>query len=390
METKKWQLGYVFSLAVVYGVALTYMDFLTFPPERDELHFWLTSLNFSKSWLPPLETLRDYNELSTPLPFLVFGWLERFFGGGIAVGRYLNLACSLVILLAIGMPGDKYPGPRFKSAAGLLLHPYFLGTALLLYTDMIAALLGLGGLCFYARRRFSLSGLCFILAISSRQYMVAFPAAILLSEFLPSASSSRSKYGVAAMILSIVSLVGWFTFFGGFGPEAEIARQQVDTVSWVVLHPEFGLYFLVCIGIYYVIPESILFQEWGWLRQAPGKWTIGILLGLTLLFFLFPPLQNYVFTPTMGYFDKAVRTFAGDIPRMAIYWVLAAITCLRFFRLNFSAVLVGLHFLMLMKAYGAWDKYALPVLVVLWFLKAWGIENVQRISRGSDPSALGG
>ena len=60
-------------LIALFVAVAVYLDALRFELEKDETHFWPTSLQFAESWLPSVETLRDYPELSTPLPFWIFG-----------------------------------------------------------------------------------------------------------------------------------------------------------------------------------------------------------------------------------------------------------------------------------------------------------------------------
>ena len=89
---------------LLYLGVFVWLDFLGFDPQRDEVHFWPTSLGFSHSLLPTLDQLRNYDELNTPLPFMLFGWLEYFFGLGIFAGRLLNMFLSFSIVLVVGMP----------------------------------------------------------------------------------------------------------------------------------------------------------------------------------------------------------------------------------------------------------------------------------------------
>src|SRR6266496_4030805 len=80
---------------------------LTFPEIWDERHYWQTSLFFSHSLIPDLERLRNYGELSTPLPFIMFGALEYFFKWGIFSGRLLNLVLSFMMTCLICLPSRK-------------------------------------------------------------------------------------------------------------------------------------------------------------------------------------------------------------------------------------------------------------------------------------------
>ncbi len=116
MTQSKVFFGFV---AVVFIGVLIGFNFLRFPIRADELHFWPTSLWLFHDGIPSVERLRSYNELSTPLPFLIFGGLEQVFHGGIAAGRGVNLAASLAIVMLIGAAG-RFSTRSILSVAGLL------------------------------------------------------------------------------------------------------------------------------------------------------------------------------------------------------------------------------------------------------------------------------
>jgi len=105
---------------------------------------------------------------------------------------------------------------------------------------------------------------------------------------------------------------------------------------------------------------------------------LAIAVGLLVLFVLFPPFGNHVAysVETMGYLDKAARVALPEAARIVVFYCLALITCLRFgvgilpARPSLAAWLVIANTLVLMKGILAWDKYALPLLVTLWYLEA--------------------
>jgi hypothetical protein len=185
-------------------------------------------------------------------------------------------------------------------------------------------------------------------------------------------------------LAACLSLAGWYAFFGGFGPAAEIARQAIPTVRWMDAFPEHALYLLTCLGAYYVLPEAVLYRgSTAW--RLPGRPALLLLAGGLLgLFLLFPPLNNAVALPTKGFLDRFVRTFAPDWLRMAIFYGLALAALLRFTR-GFPLLLVVVNAGMMMKAHIAWDKYALPLLVVLWYLRSR--EEPAQAETGSPPPA---
>ena len=93
-KNKKFAYGIII---LVYLIYLLVFNFLMFPVKEDEPHFWQTAKSFSHSLIPNLGQMSDYNDLNTPLPFIIFGQLEFLTGNGVILGRYLNLVLSIII-----------------------------------------------------------------------------------------------------------------------------------------------------------------------------------------------------------------------------------------------------------------------------------------------------
>lgn len=160
-----------------------------FEPTRDEKHFWRTTKQFAKEFPPSIELLRGYNELNTPLPFVVFGAVEHYLGGGIGTGRLINLVVSFAIVLLIIIDASRRAPPSTRrcihialACLGLLAFPYFLGTSVMLYTDILPVAFVLAGLVLHMRGRPWRAMVMFELAISGRQYAAAFPLALVAFE----------------------------------------------------------------------------------------------------------------------------------------------------------------------------------------------------------------
>ncbi len=353
--------GAVF-LAVVVG-----FNFLRFPIRADELHFWPTSLQLFQNGFPSVDQLRTYNELNTPLPFLIFGGLEYIFHGGIVVGRAINLVSSLAIVLFIGA-ASEFSLRSILCAAGLLVFPYCLLVGAHLYTDTLATLLTVAGIALYPRRWHWTAGFCFIMGIACRQYIVAFPLA-LVAHTLVSQLRSRRVLIEAELLSSAIaalSLAGWYLFFGAAAPQPALQAQHIGVGRF---YPEHGLYFLTCIGVYFVLPECLLFRSAEPLLR-PGPWSFVIALAISGLFWLSPPIANVVIVPTMGYFDIAVRSVLSTPARLILFWLLAVLACLRLRPLSLGGLMLYANALILGGAHVAWDKYALPMLAALWLLKS--------------------
>jgi len=369
------------SVVALYTILFLVFNGLRFAPEKDETHFWPTTQLFSERFPHDLELLRSYNELNTPLPFIIFGGLERWFGLGIRAGRFLNLLTSISVILAIIATGG-HRARAALAATGLMIFPYFLGTSIFLYTDMMAAALALLGLWLHTRARFLASALAFMMAIASRQYMVAFPLAVAAHEFF-SRSCARTdqprklRWPAFAWILPTIaaaSLLAWIGVFGGPAPHRAIETQRLATADAVSVFPQHSLYFLSSIGVYFVLVETMLFWRWQELAKAIRSrraWIAAVLL--IAAFVLFPPLKNLNYDiESMGYLDLALRAVMGDGPRVAVLCLLAVLVCARWRQINLAWWLLSLNAVVMMKAHIGWDKYALALLMSLWWLKARG------------------
>ena len=119
--------------------------------------------------------------------------------------------------------------------------------------------------------------MAFILAIGSRQYMLAFPVAVAVYEFtatlrsalrcdsLKSATGRICHTGMRWMMPGIAALtiLGWFWLINGMAPKSGIAMGGTPVVqreTWAVA-VDASLYFLACLGFYFVIPEWMLFSR---------------------------------------------------------------------------------------------------------------------------------
>lgn len=366
---------FLFGVTLVYLLVVTYLDFLLGPIWGDEGRFWESSLTFSDSLIPTLDDLKTYNSLNTPFPFMMFGLLEYLFDGGIFAGRVLNLFLSLCIVAIIGWPTKSRGGRAILCLIGLLACPYFLWVSGRLYTEMIACIWGLLGIMAYVRNRPLLSGLAFVLAIASRQYMLAFPAAIATYEFLRSAQASYQEKQIdwtrqlrwIAPSIAALSIFGWFALFQGLAPASATVDKapEVQKTLWAL---ELGrsVNFLSFIGLYIVIPELLLFRPQSPLASIKKHWKIWASIAVLLLLFCL------IFPPSVVGFGSLLKV-ANLLPnyplQFCLYYSLALLACIRFARPDLMFWLVAFHAAMMTKAI-PWDRYVLPLAMAFWYLKS--------------------
>ena len=368
-------------ITIIYTLLVIKFDFLQGIPVKDEPHFWETSVTLSENIIPSLGDLRDYKELNTPLPFIIFGALENPFNQGIFAGRLLNVILSLIMVFIIGWPSRRKGSRAILCIVGLFASPYFLLSSASLVTDIIACFWLLLGFVAYVRDRHLLSSIAFILAIASRQYMLAFPVAIALYEFIIALARTRSskKFDLSkhwrwiAPSIAALSIFGWFYIFQGLAPQTGIEEMAptIQKTTWF-LKPNRAVYFLAFTTIFIVIPEFILFHPISKIKALKHQpWRkIAIIAVVWLIYCLvfIPP------TSSEGMFSIVLNLLRYEVVKIALFYVLSLLACIRFARPNLMFLCIVTNCVILMKAH-YWSKYVLPIAVVFWYLKSLKLEQ---------------
>lgn len=388
-----------FIIAIVYVAVLVVKDFLGFPEiYQDENHYLPTAVMFSHEIIPSLNLLKTYNQLNTPLPFILGGWVVRLLGEDVQYLRLMNFLFSfcLLQLFVWYKPGSQ--SQRWLYFIPLVAMPSFYLCSVHYYTDMVAWLAVLIGLAAYLEGRHWVGCLAFAAAVASRQYMLAFPLAILLFEaviLMKCEGNLKAFIGRAwsekVMVcysLSVLSLLPWVALWGGPAPEAIMNEQHYGDAPFY--NPGFVIYTAAITAFYFVIPEAILSRKWDYFRTYPFRYPrtfAAIVAGVMLLLMFFPARQTYneYFTwPFLGYFDQLLETAGiGGWFKQGIFGILMVLTLIRFTELplvSLSGFLALTNILLLGKVQLSWDKYLFPTLMVLWFLAMHGEERTTRLA----------
>jgi hypothetical protein len=377
---------FVFIVTAVYATLVVWLNFLQAPAMWDEHRFWKASLVFSDRLIPTFHDLKNYGELNTPLPFIIFGLLENLFHQGLFAGRLLNLGLAVTMAFIIGWPVPNKRDRAILCLLGLFLCPYYHWYSVLMYTDAIACFFGLMGVMGYVHNRHWLSCVWFVLAIASRQYMVAFPAAIFTYELIPVAALRDRRLLLSqqirwiAPLLAVFSLLVWVYLFQGLAPEVAMQARSVPEVQktlWV-LTPGIAVNFLAFSGFYLVIPEFILFRaKFGSFKPSAllQPWRKIALIAAVLLGYVtvFPPALE-----GMGSLFKIAEILPQPFLASAFFYGLALLACIRFCNVSLMSLFLAFNCLIMMKAY-PWDKYVLPLVIIFWYLKSAGLAD-QRLT----------
>lgn len=378
---RNWQkFIFLMLIAAVYTILVVKSNFLLGIKINDEPHFWETSLTFSDSLIPSIDDIRNYRDLNTPLPFMMFGAVEYFFNLDVFGGRLLNLILSVIMAFIIGWPSRDKRKLGILCLIGLFFNPYFFICSGRLYTDIIACFWVLLGFIAYVRDRHFLSSIAFILGIASRQFMLAFPAAIATYELVLALNRIRTtrsfdlsqQWRWIAPGIAALTIFGWIYLFQGLAPATglEELAPPVQQSTWAI-QPNRAVYFLSFVTIYIVIPELILFQPIAKIRSLvrQKRKVMAIAAGLLLYCLVFPPEIN-----SSGMFTPFLNLLHFDILKSILFYLLALIACIRFSQPNLIQLCIFFHCIIMMKAH-YWSKYVLPLSVVFWYLKSLGLED---------------
>lgn len=369
---------FLLALVAVFAVAIGVAEGLRGEPVKDEVHFSQSAQQFAGPF--GVDALRSYPEVVTPLALVVWGQLEHLTGNGIVAGRALNVVAGFALVCLIAFATRTPWRTRSLAAVGLLAFPYTLPLAVHLYTDMLGALLGALGVFGLLRGRLAWACVAFVLAISTRQYLVVLPAAFGAEAGLAALRGHRERWPeVAACAVACASLLAWFAFFGGMAPQAgmdewlpQYPAPMTEALSFI-LH--YGSYVLVGLGMWFVVVEAFLYRVIPPIAELLDARGIALAVGLAVLFALDPPFLSEPHPG--GAFGRVSRmvfpvpTF--DVVRIAAYFVLALLAVWRFFRrLDAAFWLVLATVVLSMKQQIPWEKYLLPTLTALWLLRADG------------------
>jgi len=354
---------------------------------QDEFHYLPTAVFFSHEPVPSIDLLKSYNELNTPLPFILGGWVVNIFGENIQYLRLLTYGVSFLLLMTFIWSAPGNSKRFFLCLAGLMVFPNYYLCSVYYYTDIFAMISVLAGIVAYLKRAHLAGLLFFVAAISCRQYMLAFPAAIVAYEFLELLKKSSGLNQFLKNIftdktwifysLAVLSIIPWVLLWNGPAPAAVMAEQHYDSNKIINYNFGFVIYASVCLAVYYVIPEVLLSGKIRYFidypRNYPRLFIALIAIVITLITF-FPARQafNPYFTwPYLGYIDQLFMTIGiTGFVKQICFGILMLITLMRFISpyFNLASCIVAINLLLLGKAQLSWDKYSLPMIMTLWFL----------------------
>lgn len=346
----------------------------------DEEHFAATVRQFGKELT--VETIRHYEEMSTPLPFVMYAVWGHFFGFETQTLRIFSiiLACltyiSLYHLLLSVFNNAKI---ALLTTAFVALNPYMLAFSIFVFTDM-AAMLFLIICCIAVKDQnpilFAVSSAAGLL---SRQYFAFLTVAA--GEYylirLQHAERTKAILMQISALISFLPLLALFWIWQGPNPDNSVKRLYEDELFR--FHPNSLTLYIVMIFIY-LLPLVLL----KWNSFFTGFKSVMIAFAASWLYWWAPVSPSKasveIDVDTVGVFHRALRSVLGSQLEQLIFFLsffLGLIIVLSLTRDTFTrmiykdygfALFLGLSilsfFVIMPFSYLGWEKYFLPAVPI--------------------------
>lgn len=299
-NTYRRSLIYFLIAFIIFESVVVIIGDLNREPWGDEHHFVQTVTQFGTNF--SIDTLTHYDEMSGPLPFIIYSLWGRVFGFDFLLLRLFSVLIALasyvifhrLICLTIKNSSIALMGTLF-----LMVHPYMVGFSIFVFTDGITILFILLALYGLFKKNMAVYCLAMMAALISRQFSIFFLIASVLYFILQGASANKKM--LIASLLSLIPYVRLVILWGGLSPDN----------AWRIMYLEDGLSFhvnylvlYICLMFVYLLPFVIL----KWRSIYCNKNTIIASATLSFLYWFFPvgPSKYDIAnnTYTVGLFNK--------------------------------------------------------------------------------------
>lgn len=307
-KIKPYYIWFAFSLIAITLIGIIS---LKLPFRGDERHIVETAKLFADNF--NFNTIKDYPEVTPPFFFMLYALWAKIMGASTESLRILTLIISFITWQLVFYLFQLFAKKEFHALLLSLLvviNPYFFGTSVFVFTDMLTIFLALTALISFIKNKIFLFIIFSALAILCRQYAVIIPAGIILySTFNYKRDKLISiKYAIGSMV-SFIPLLVLFVIWKNISPASGIEK-------WIV--PNSSIYNLDYINTYitfsviYIFPLALVFFK----KIKFSLSSLLFALPITILFSLFPvktSIATLEFTDyqTVGFVHQALAEVFG-------------------------------------------------------------------------------
>ncbi len=346
----------------------------------DEAHFVETVRQFGAGIT--LNTLRHYNEMSTPLPFVLYSLWGRLFDFEVSTLRLFSVLVAVITYLCFhSLLFSLFEDSRLAvgMTAFLAVHPYMIGFSIFVFTDMLAMLCVI--LCCLSVRNQApvLLGLSSAAGLLCRQYFAFLSIAAGLHFLLRFRRQKdvRAGWMVLGALGSFLPLLSLCVLWRGLSPENEL--RDLYLKDGFAFRASILTLYIVQMFVY-LLPVVLICWKSLYTDRRVLAWSFGI----SWLYWWVPvsaaPAQIEANFQTVGIFHRLIRAVFGAGLEGGVFYacfLLALPVVLSLLRDGFARWKSGdagfvsflnlavMSFLLTMPfSYLGWEKYFLPAVPI--------------------------
>jgi 4-amino-4-deoxy-L-arabinose transferase-like glycosyltransferase len=284
---------------------------LNLPFRGDERHIVESIKLFADNF--NLYTIKDYPEVTPPFFYLFFALWAKIFGASTESLRILTLIISLITWQLVYYLFRLFTQKKYHAlllSTLVITNPYFFGTSVFVFTDMLTIMLSLASVISFTRNKNILFIIFSTLAILCRQYAVIIPMSVILYSLLNYKNDKQiSRNYIIGSLLTFLPLLVLFGIWKNISPASGIEK-------WII--PNSAIYNLDYINTYitfsviYIFPLLIVFFK----KIKLSYSSLSIAFAITILLSLLPvktSMATLEFTDykTVGFVHQALAEMFG-------------------------------------------------------------------------------
>ena len=386
LNLKKYSTAFIVAYSFIYIISISFFIGFHHPFWTDEKHFYDTILSFSNHL--DFNFILHYEEMSTPLPFLLYAGWGKIVGNEISSLRILSHIISIGTFISIYFFFKiLFPENRIYSIVAVIafsLIPYVPGLSFFVYTDLSAILFMLIACISLFKNNSFLFFIFSLAALMCRQYFVFFTFAVFLFCCFQYFNCHKKIYlqmALAAVTAtSCLLILCWL--WKGFSPDNKL--KKLYTNNDFSYHSDALIAYVCCIFLYAAPLYMVLFRS----LFKDNKRTL-FAFALSFIYWVFPVQASIPATAEgflfIGFFHKAIFYLLGSGWKTGIvFQFLLSLSLL--FILYIAGIIIKsakdqskqhvllagistLSFLLIMPlSYLTWEKYILPVIPFIYIL----------------------
>ena len=376
-KIKPYHIWIIFSLFALTTIGIFS---LKLPFRGDERHIVETIKLFADNF--NFNTIKDYSEVTPPFFFMFYALWAKIFGASTESLRILTLIISFITWQLVYYLFHLFVKKEFHALLLSLLvviNPYFFGTSVFVFTDMLTILLVLAVIISFIKNKIIPFIIFSALAILCRQYAVIIPAGVILySTFNYKIDKLISKKFIIGSLLSFIPLLVLFVIWKNISPASGIEKWIIPNSSFYNLD---YINTYITFSVIYIFPLALVFFK----KIRFSYLSLSIAFALAIVLSLFPVKASTAtlqFTDyqTLGFVHQALVELLGyeSLWLKIVLGFFLLVGCYintellkrfyqdiktKYFNNQITFILLWILFLLIMPfSYQVWEKYLTMIL----------------------------